>query len=86
MSLYHFSVETVRLQLSQTEKQRQDDLYSISTLIREKEALAKTDTRRLQEKVKDLFEEFNKQVGQRELKMKQDFDNRMADADKVIIW
>ena len=86
MSLYHFSVETVRLQLSQTEKQRQDDLYSISTLIREKEALAKTDTRRLQEKVKDLFEEFNKQVGQRELKMKQDFDNRMADADKVIVW
>ena len=85
MSLYHFSVETVRLQLSQTEKQRQDDLYSISTLIREKEALAKTDTRRLQEKVKDLFEEFNKQVGQRELKMKQDFDNRMADADKVIV-
>ena len=86
MSLYHFSVEKVRLQLSQTEKQRQDDLYSISTLIREKEALAKTDTRRLQEKVKDLFEEFNKQVGQRELKMKQDFDNRMADADKVIVW
>ena len=86
MSLYHFSFETVRLQLSQTEKQRQDDLYSISTLIREKEALAKTDTRRLQEKVKDLFEEFNKQVGQRELKMKQDFDNRMADADKVIVW
>ena len=85
MSLHHFSVETVRLQLSQTEKQRQDDLYSISTLIREKEALAKTDTRRLQEKVKDLFEEFNKQVGQRELKMKQDFDNRMADADKVIV-
>ena len=85
MSFYHFSVETVRLQLSQTEKQRQDDLYSISTLIREKEALAKTDTRRLQEKVKDLFEEFNKQVGQRELKMKQDFDNRMADADKVIV-
>ena len=75
----------MRLQLSQTEKQRQDDLYSISTLIREKEALAKTDTRRLQEKVKDLFEEFNKQVGQRELKMKQDFDNRMADADKVIV-
>ena len=85
MSLYHFSVETVRLQLSQTEKQRQDDLYSISTLIREKEALAKTDIRRLQEKVKDLFEEFNKQVGQRELKMKQDFDNRIADADKVIV-
>ena len=85
MSLYHFSVETVRLQLSQTEKQRQDDLYSLSTLIREKEALAKTDTRRLQEKVKDLFEEFNKQVGQRELKMKQDFDNRIADADKVIV-
>ena len=54
-------------------------------MIREKEALAKTDTRRLQEKVKDLFEEFNKQVGQRELKMKQDFDNRMADADKVIV-
>ena len=85
MSLYHFSVETVRLQLSQIEKQRQDDLYSLSTLIREKEALAKTDTRRLQEKVKDLFEEFNKQVGQRELKMKQDFDNRIADADKVIV-
>ena len=65
------------------EKQRQDDLYSINTVIREKEALAKTDTRRLAEKLKGLFEEFGKNLSSRDIRVKHDLDAKISDLERV---
>eukprot|EP00111_Clytia_hemisphaerica_P016773 TCONS_00049746-protein len=77
-------VETIKLKGNQYEKQQQDDVYRINTLIREKEALAKADVRKLQESFRDVFEEFSRSLAQRDSKTRNDVDSRIEYLEKKI--
>ena len=76
-------METVKLKGSQIEKQNQDDVYQLNTLIREKEALAKADVRKLQESFRDVFEEFSKSLTQRDSKSRHEIDNKIELLERV---
>ena len=51
--------------------------------MREKEALNKADVRRVEEKMKNLFEEFSKNTRVSEGKVRQEFDNKLLDVERV---
>lgn len=76
-------LETVKLRSTQTEKQQQDDVYQLNTLIREKEALAKADVRKLQESFRDVFEEFSKSLTQRDSKTRHEIDGKIEYLERV---
>ena len=71
--------------MQQNQKQRQEEVYRINTLIREKEALAKSDVRKLQEKFKVLLDEFSKNIVQNDGKQRQNLENKISDLERVII-
>ncbi|XP_057310395.1 protein PFC0760c-like isoform X3 [Hydractinia symbiolongicarpus] len=77
-------IETLKMQVHQYDKQRQEDLYNMSTLSREKEALAKADIRRLQEKFKDIFEEFHRSVSGKDGKLRSDIQGRVAELERKL--
>jgi len=76
-------METLKLKGTQTEKQQQDDNYKLTSLVREKEALAKADVRKLQESFRDVFEEFSKNLSQKDSATRQDIDGKIHFLDKV---
>ena len=53
--------------------------------MREKEALNKADVRRVEEKMKNLFEEFSKNTRVSEGKLRQEFDNKLLDVERVTV-
>lgn len=77
-------IETLKMQVHQYDKQRQEDLYNMSTLSREKEALAKADIRRLQEKFKDIFEEFHRSMAGKDGKLRSDIQGRVAELERKL--
>lgn len=79
----NYRIETLKMQVHQYDKQRQEDLYNMSTLSREKEALAKADIRRLQEKFKDIFEEFHRSMAGKDGKLRSDIQGRVAELERV---
>ena len=76
-------METLKLKGTQTEKQQQDDNYKLNSLIREKEALAKADIRKLQESFRDVFEEFSKSLSQKDSSTRQDIEGKIHFLEKV---
>ena len=60
-------------------------MYNMATLTREKEALAKADVRRLQEKVRDIFDEFNKNISGKDGKLRSDLEGRVLELERVCL-
>ena len=82
-SSFHSRCEKLTVQLTQQDKQRQEDVYQMTTSLREKEALGKADVRRVEEKMKNLFDEFIKSARTSEGKLRQEFESKVLDMERV---
>ena len=72
--------------MNHNEKSRNEDVYKLATLVREKEALSKSDVRSLQEKIKEMIEDLGKSQGHKENQLRNDVEIKLAELDRVILF
>ncbi|XP_065659326.1 putative leucine-rich repeat-containing protein DDB_G0290503 isoform X3 [Hydra vulgaris] len=76
--------ETTHLQMNHNEKSRNDDVYKLATLVREKEALSKSEVRSLQDKLKEMIEDYGKVQSHKDHQLRNEIEIKLAELDRKI--